>query len=133
MNVIIGLLINIWDLGIKKPVIALLLGKVPGIELCTFLTSNFDYQNFPNPTEWLFNTSNRSLLRAARSSGAEIYIESCLSTLKDLQHSYLFVLATVVNMKVVSLCTHSNHRNQLSSLCTGTILIIIVPFLPYPS
>ena len=74
-NVIIGLLINTWDLGIKKVILVALLGKVPDIDLSTFLTTNFDYQNFPNPTEWLFNTSNRSLLSAARSSGAEKYIE----------------------------------------------------------
>ena len=80
MDVIIGLLINIWDLGIKKPVIAPLLGKVPDNELGTFLTTNFDIEHFPNPSDWLFDTSTQSLLSAVKSSGAEKCIGSCFSS-----------------------------------------------------
>ena len=79
-NVIIGLLINTWDLGIKKSIVVALLDKVPDNELGTFLTANFNSWNLVSPTLWLFSTSNRSLLSAARSSGAEKYIESCLSS-----------------------------------------------------
>ena len=81
-NVIIGLLINTWNFGTEKPIFAALLKKVPDNELGTFLSTNFDIENFPspNPSEWLFDKSKQSLLSAVKSSGAENYIESCLSS-----------------------------------------------------
>ena len=81
-NVIISLLINTWKFGMKKPVFVALLEKVPDNELGTFLTMDFDMKNFhlTDLSDWLFDTSKHSLLSAGKSSGAEKYIESCLSS-----------------------------------------------------
>ena len=84
-NAIIGLLINTWKFGMKKPIFVALLKKVPDDELGTFLATNFHIKNFPltNPSYWLFDTSKQSLLSAEKSSVAEKYIESCLSSIQQ--------------------------------------------------
>ena len=123
-NVIISLLINTWNFGTEKPIFAALLEKVPDNELGTFLTMDFDMKNFhfTDLSDWLFDTSKHSLLSAGKSSGAEKYIESCLSStqlsaiaeyVKSSPNTVTSELLALINSHLSDYCIPDHPRAKL--------------------